>query len=118
MGESDNLTHIESWHAHVYFDAAARDAAWGLREVIEGQLGERVRVGRFHERPVGPHPMWSFQLAFEPAELTHVLSWLVLNRDGLDVFLHPNTGDQLTDHRDRAVWIGRSYTLDLRAVGG
>jgi DOPA 4,5-dioxygenase len=118
MVEPDNLTRIESWHAHVYFDAATRDAAWALREVIEGRLGERVRVGRFHERPVGPHPMWSFQLAFEPAELAHVLGWLVLNRGGLDVFLHPNTGDPLTDHRDRALWIGRSYTLDLRAVGG
>jgi aromatic ring-cleaving dioxygenase len=118
MVEPDDLTHIESWHAHVYFDAATRDLAWALREVIEGRLGERVTLGRFHERPVGPHPMWSFQLAFPPAQLTEVLSWLVLNRGALDVFMHPNTGDQLTDHRDRAVWIGRSYTLDLRAVGG
>ena len=23
---------IENWHAHVYFDAATRDAAWALRE--------------------------------------------------------------------------------------
>ena len=119
MVEPDNLTHIESWHAHVYFDAATRDAAWGLREVIEGQLGDCcLSIGRFHERPVGPHPAWSFQLAFDPKQLNRVVSWLVLNRSGLDVFLHPNTGDPLTDHRDRAVWIGRSYTLDLRAVGG
>ena len=118
MVEPDDLTHIESWHAHVYFDAATRDNAWSLREVIEGRLGERVALGRFHERPVGPHPMWSFQLAFAPAQLPEVLSWLVLNHGALDVFLHPNTGDQLTDHRDRAVWIGHAHQLDLRAVGG
>ena len=26
---------IKDWHAHVYFDAASRDAAWALRERIE-----------------------------------------------------------------------------------
>jgi DOPA 4,5-dioxygenase len=31
--------------------------------------------------------------------------------------MHPNTGDSLRDHRDRAVWIGRSHELNLRALG-
>src|SRR5436309_1619256 len=53
---------IESWHAHVYFDAQTRDAAWALRESIASAFGARVPLGRFHERPVGPHPMWSHQL--------------------------------------------------------
>ena len=89
-----------------------------LRETIEIALAGRVLMGRFHEKPVGPHPMWSYQLAFAPAGFPHVVSWLALNHDGLDVFIHPNTGDELRDHRDSALWIGRSYELDLRAVGG
>ena len=108
---------IESWHAHVYFDAATRDAAWSLREVIAAELGDRVALGRFHEKPVGPHPMWSYQLEFAPTEFAQVLGWLVLNRGGLDVFVHPNTGDALRDHRDGPLWLGRSYTLDLAALG-
>src|SRR4051794_4038039 len=38
---------IRDWHAHVYFEAATREAAWTLRESIETELGDRVQVGRF-----------------------------------------------------------------------
>lgn len=109
---------ISSWHAHVYFDGTRRDAAWALRERIETALGDCIQMGRFHEKPVGPHPMWSYQLAFDAAQFADVAAWLTLNHGALDVFMHPNTGDELRDHRDCALWLGRSYTLDLRAVGG
>lgn len=111
-------TVIESWHAHVYFEAASRDAAWALRERIGAELAALVQVGRFHERPVGPHPMWSYQLAFAPAHFAAVMSWLTLNHGALDVFAHPNTGDELRDHRDRALWLGHSHVLNLAALAG
>ncbi len=107
---------IESWHAHVYFDAASRDAAWALREVIAKALSGRMTLGRFHERPVGPHPMWSYQLAIAAADFPHVVGWLALNHGALDVFVHPNTNDALRDHRDCALWLGRSHTLNLEAL--
>lgn len=47
-----------------------------------------------------------------------VVAWLTLNRGALDVLMHPNTGDALVDHRDRALWLGRSYTLNLMALDG
>lgn len=107
---------ISSWHAHVYFDATSRDAAWALRGVIETALAEQVEIGRFHERPVGPHPMWSYQLAFAPGQFAAVVGWLALNHGALDVFVHPNTDDELRDHRDCALWLGRSHVLDLQAL--
>ena len=107
---------IESWHAHVYFDAASRDAAWSLRTTIEAALAGHIELGRFHEKPVGPHPMWSYQLAFPAAVFAHVVGWLALNHGALDVFIHPNTGDELRDHRDCALWLGRSYALNLAAL--
>ena len=113
-----NTAVISGWHAHVYFDAASRDAAWALREFALAELGGRIEMGRFHEKPVGPHPMWSYQLAFAHDQFAPVLGWLTLRHGALDVFIHPNTGDELADHRDRALWLGRSHTLDLRAVGG
>lgn len=109
---------IASWHAHVYFDAASRDAAWALRETIAQALADQMALGRFHEKPVGPHPLWSYQLAFAPAQLLAVLGWLSLNHGVLDVLVHPNTGDALRDHRDCALWLGRSHTLNLAALGG
>lgn len=107
---------ITSWHAHVYFGADTRDAAWALREVIGRELSAHVEIGRFHEKPVGPHPVWTYQLAFDAAEFAHVVGWLSLNHVGLDVFIHPNTGDALSDHRDGALWLGKSYELNLRAL--
>jgi aromatic ring-cleaving dioxygenase len=109
---------INSWHAHVYFDAASRATAWALREVINIELADQIEMGRFHEKPVGPHPMWSYQLAFSAGNFPHVLSWLALNHGALDVFVHPNTGDELRDHRDCAIWLGSSHTLNLAALAG
>jgi aromatic ring-cleaving dioxygenase len=107
---------ITSWHAHVYFGAGNRDAAWDLRELIATELASCVEIGRFHEKPVGPHPVWTYQLAFDAARFAHVVGWLTLNHGTLDVFIHPNTGDELRDHRDCALWLGRSHVLNLAAL--
>jgi aromatic ring-cleaving dioxygenase len=112
------VSRIASWHAHVYFDSGSRDDAAKLRDAVAAQFGARVQIGRFHEREVGPHPKWSFQVAFGPAQFCDVVSWLALNHGALDVFAHPNTGDELRDHRDCALWLGQAHALDLSAVGG
>jgi len=78
----------------------------------------RARGGGALPRAAGrATPDGGYQLASGPAQFAHVVGWLTLNRIGLDVFVHPNTGDALVDHRDRALWLGRSYTLNLAALG-
>jgi len=69
-----------------------------------GQI--RRDYGRLHERPVGPHPDWSCQLAFGPEKLGDVVGSLALNRGGLVVLVDPETGDAVTPST-RAGW-GRS----------
>ena len=113
-----DVSRIASWHAHVYFDATSRDAAREFRDVVTAEFGDSVQMGRFHEREVGPHPRWSYQIAFAPTQFSDVVGWLALNHGALDVFVHPNTDNELRDHRDCALWLGRSHQLDLRAVGG
>ena len=108
---------IESWHSHVYFDPATRDVAWTLRETIVERFASKMEMGRFHERTVGPHPMFSYQIAYGPEHFAEIMSWLSLNRADLIVFTHPNTGDALTDHRDRAIWMGAALSLKLEALG-
>lgn len=106
---------IATWHAHVYFDASTRAAALALRVAVTAAFAERVTMGRFHEQPVGPHPMWSYQVGVPASAFTDVIGWLALNHGALDVFVHPNTDDERRDHRDSALWIGRSHVLDLSA---
>ncbi len=105
------MAKIKSFHAHVYFDADTVDQARSLCEQAAAQFD--VEMGRVHERPVGPHPMWSCQLACTPDQFAALLPWLALNRDGLIVFAHPETGDNLADHRDHAIWLGTGLDLNL-----
>ena len=44
--------------------------------------------------------------------------WLMLNRDDLVVLIHPETGDDLTDHTAHAAWFGADLPLRLEAFGG
>lgn len=105
---------IIGYHAHVYYDDASRPTAEALRAAIEATFD--VRLGRWHDRPVGPHPRWSYQIAFAPALFAALVPWLALNRGGLTVFVHPDTGDALPDHRDHAIWLGEKAELNLAAL--
>jgi len=108
---------IDDWHAHVYFEATSRDAAWQFRQDVGAQFGAAVRFGNFNERLVGPHPTWSYEIAFGTGDFARIVPWLILNHGALDILLHPNTADGLRDHRDAAAWIGRSHTLNLQGLG-
>ncbi|WP_299397004.1 DOPA 4,5-dioxygenase family protein [Pelagibius sp.] len=105
---------IRGYHAHVYYDADSKPAAAALREAIEARFD--IRMGRWHDRPVGPHPRWSYQVAFEPPLFAEIVPWLALNRGDLVIFIHPETGDDLPDHRDRALWLGDCLELNLDAL--
>lgn len=105
------MPEITHFHAHVYYTDETMPQARVLCERARDDFG--VTMGRMHERPVGPHPMWSCQLAFPPEQFGELIPWLSLNRDGLIIFIHPETGDHLADHRDHAIWLGGMPDLDL-----
>ena len=102
---------ITGYHAHVYFDADTVETARALCEAARDRFG--VVMGRVHEKPVGPHPMFSCQLAASVEQFGVLLPWLALNRDGLIVFAHPGTGGGLADHRDHGIWLGTGLPLEL-----
>ena len=103
---------IQSYHAHVYYDAETKETAARLRAEVEARFDD-ITMGRWHDKPVGPHPRWSYQIAFETELFAELVPWLALNREGLTVLVHPNTGQDLPDHADRAMWLGDSPELNL-----
>ncbi len=105
------MAQIRGFHAHVYYDASTIEQARRLCESAKKRFS--LEMGRMHERPVGPHPRWSCQLAFGPESFGKVVPWLALNRDGLVIFVHPETGDDLADHTRHAMWMGKIEELDL-----
>ena len=112
MPETDAIT---GWHAHVYFDAATKAQARALCEEAVRRFG--VTMGRMHDAPVGPHPMGSCQLTVPPQAFAGLIPWLVLNRGGLTVFAHAESGEARTDHTAHVLWLGDSLPLDLSIFG-
>jgi DOPA 4,5-dioxygenase len=108
---------VTDYHAHVYFAPATRDQAVALRAEVAARFPE-TRLGRVWDEPVGPHPLPSYQIAFPPALFGTLVPFLNLRREGLTVFVHPNSGEDLPDHRDRAIWLGESHKLDLSVLSG
>lgn len=108
------MADITGYHAHIYFDEASVDQARELCERARDLFG--AEMGRMHLKPVGPHPCWSCQLAFGPETFGAIMPWLVLNRNGLVVFTHAETGDDLKDHTEHAIWMGDMKPLDLSVL--
>ena len=101
----------KAYHAHIYFDADTLPLVERLAQAIENQL--RLRVGRIHQRPVGPHPCWSVQITFAHKDFDRFIPWLDAERQGLSVLVHAQTGDDLKDHTEYAYWLGDSVPLKL-----
>jgi len=102
---------IKGYHAHIYYDPASRPVAAALRDQIE--RGFTVQMGRWRDEPVGPHPQPMYQVAFAADEFPRIVPWLMLNRNGLAVLVHPNTGDAYRDHADHPLWLGGKLELRL-----
>ncbi len=105
---------IKSYHAHVYYDAASKVAAAHVRLGLDDQF-EAV-YGRWHDKPVGPHPRWSYQVEFDAGLFDKLVPWLALNRRDLTIFVHPNTGEAIPDLTDYAMWLGPSVELNIDAL--
>jgi DOPA 4,5-dioxygenase len=109
------MSTIKEYHAHVYYDAPATRAK---AEKLVQEAGEKfgVKIGRMHDKPVGPHPRGSCQLTVKVEQFAEVIPWLILHRQGLTIFAHPQTGNALRDHTEHVIWLGPSETLKLSAL--
>ena len=106
---------IHDFHAHIYFDPEEVDRAKALAAAVQSHFP--VAVGHFHLRSVGPHPRGSVQLTVPTELFGDVAQFLALNRNGLTIFAHAETGEDLADHTQHVIWFGESEELDLSIFG-
>jgi aromatic ring-cleaving dioxygenase len=99
-----NIDAIKSYHAHIYYGAATRDIAARLREQVSDHF--LVQMGRWRDEPVGPHVRAMYQIAFDVTAFPALVPWLMLNRQGLVILVHPNTDRPRDDHLVHALWMG------------
>ncbi|MEH1833137.1 MAG: DOPA 4,5-dioxygenase family protein [Nostoc sp.] len=107
----EDTIEITGFHAHVYFDTASRDVAARVREGLGARFD--VQLGRWFDKPIGPHPKGMYQVAFLPDQFDKVIPWLMLNREGLDILVHPETGDAVADHAVHSLWLGEKLDLNI-----
>jgi aromatic ring-cleaving dioxygenase len=105
---------IAGYHAHIYYAPATKDVAARVRQGIGARFD--TIVGRWHDEAVGPHPISMYQVAFKAAEFPRVVPWLMLNREGLDILVHPLSGDAYLDHSKFALWLGTPVPLRLEVL--
>jgi DOPA 4,5-dioxygenase len=105
---------ITGFHAHVYYDPDSRETAAQVRDALGAQF--QVRLGRWHDRPIGPHSQAMYQVAFSTDQFDKVVPWLMLHRQGLNILVHPETGDDLADHTAHALWLGEKLALNLAVL--
>jgi DOPA 4,5-dioxygenase len=109
-------TRIDGYHIHVYYDDATRQRA----EEVVSALAEKFALERRPSTgsPNGPHPIPQFRLTLAAGKFRDAVPWLMLNRDGLDVLVHPLTDSSYDDHTKYALWIGNPVALKTDGLRG
>jgi DOPA 4,5-dioxygenase len=103
-----------NFHAHVYYPLEEKSKAEAVHAAIALQLqGKFSKLSDLNDRPVGPHPLPTFEVHFVDADLKPFRSLLEEYRQGLSVLIHIDTGDDHLDHRENIEWLGDPVKLDF-----
>lgn len=113
---------IKSYDVHTYWNnnnEKERQFAFELRENVLKDFSKEIengdiRVHKFWDKPIGPHPINMWELDFKSPEIFKVIvPYFQLNHGNLSVLIHPRSdkGD-LLDHTKHALWLGHKVRLD------
>jgi len=81
------------------YDAGDDDIDWSSTEPL-------------NMKPVGPHPVGSFETWVPVEYFPQAFEWFLSNRGALSILVHPLTRYEIKDHTDRVVWMGKSFEID------
>ena len=98
------------YHAHIYFKPDQFAQAAAIREAISNRF--LVAAGKMHSTPIGPHSRGMFQVIFSSSQFGQIVPWLMFQRQSLSILVHPDTGEHLIDHTDRALWLGEQLLIN------
>ena len=101
---------LHGYHAHIYYNDDTRLVAEKLRDTLASDFP--VQIGK-NAGIAGPHPVLRIQIIFRNEAFQRVVPWLMLNREGLDILVHPLSDDEYDDHTANALWLGTPVALKL-----
>jgi aromatic ring-cleaving dioxygenase len=104
---------LHGYHVHIYYKDETLAAAQSLRDRLAAsfpvQLGKNAGIA-------GPHPVPQIQIIFKKEAFQQVVPWLMLNRNGLDILVHPLSDNEYDDHTDYALWMGTAIKLKVETL--
>jgi DOPA 4,5-dioxygenase len=104
---------LHGYHVHIYYNDASQPKAERLRDTLAAEFG--VQIGR-NAGIAGPHPVPQVQVIFTKEKFQRVVPWLMLNREGLDILVHPLSDNEFDDHTDYALWLGTPVALKVETL--
>src|SRR5262249_51979369 len=107
------LPELHGYHVHIYYDDATMPVAAKLRDSLAAQFPGRV--GK-EQGIAGPRPVPQMQVIFKTDAFDSVVQWLMSNRKGLDILVHPLTNDEYEDHTSQALWLGTPVPLKVETL--
>lgn len=112
---------VVSYDIHTYWNnnnENERKFSYELREKVQKEFAKEIengdiRVYKFWDKPIGPHPINMWEIDFKKPELfPKLVSFYQLNHGKLSVLIHPRSGNDLLDHTNHALWLGHKQRLD------
>lgn len=105
---------------HFYFTKENEKSALEVREKLRKEF-DFLTFYDPHPNGIGPHLCGMWEADFKNSknqneDFGKVLAWLMLNRNGHSVLVHPHTGNSLKDHTDHAIWLGDKLKLKLEVL--
>ncbi|KAG9407777.1 hypothetical protein AC1031_021017 [Aphanomyces cochlioides] len=139
ISELARTMQLLEWHFHTYFDEndpVEIDKANAIRNALVDILHSPdrpfVAVPLHHffpdsdqvqprdgpnyglnMKPIGPHPVGSFETWVPIESFAAVFDWFLTNRNGLNILVHPLSNEDQRDHSERATWMGEPQKLKL-----
>jgi aromatic ring-cleaving dioxygenase len=104
---------LHGYHVHIYYSDGTRPIAEKLRDTLA--TGFPVQIGK-NVGIAGPHPVPQIQIIFRKEAFQEVVPWLMLNREGLDILVHPLSDDEYDDHTANALWLGTPVALKIETL--
>jgi aromatic ring-cleaving dioxygenase len=111
MGQINEIGAIREYHAHIYFDVDSRERAVELRTRVGQQF--TARIGPLRDGRAGPHLFAQYSIAFDAEQFSALVPFLMMNRMGLTVLVHPLSGNSRDDHTLNAMWAGEVLPVNL-----
>lgn len=109
---------VTFWDFHVYYDESTSEVAHALKNKILVDFPQEAAEGSIIvkqlkvEKAIGPHYdlFWEVDVARVDV-FGKILSWFVQHHGSLSVLVHPQTGFDLLDHTQHALWLGEKKQL-------